>query len=189
MLDRTRRSQQAVSISAFVALVLTAGLLAFEEKTLQVVTQLDLKRYLGTWFEVARLPNEFQQDCVSDVTATYTLRNDGGIDVVNRCREIDGSIQEAEGVARRVAGRPASVLEVRFAPAVLSIVPRVWGDYQVMALSPDYAWSVVGTPDRRYLWILSRTTSLDEEIYRELNARAAAQGFDVQRILRTKHAR
>ena len=107
--------------------------------------------------------------------------------VVNRCREKDGTITESRGVARRVEDAPPSVLEVRFAPAILSFLPVVWGDYQVMALDDAHTYSLVGTPDRDYLWVLSRTPEMDPAIYDRLVAAAKAQGFDVSRLVRTTH--
>jgi apolipoprotein D and lipocalin family protein len=118
------------------------------------VPNVDLKRYEGAWHEVARLPNRFQKDCVSDVTANYKLRSDGNIDVLNRCRTRDGRFIQATGLARRASkDQPNSVLRVRFAPAFLSFLPQVWGDYQVRALATDYSYAAVGSGDFKYLWI------------------------------------
>lgn len=155
---------------------------------LRVVGDLDLERYAGRWFEIARFPNRFQRDCAGEVTATYSLRDDGRIAVINRCRQQDGSMKEAEGVARRVEGRPPSVLKVRFAPAFLSFLPMVWGDYQVIALGDEYDYAVVGTPDRKYLWILARQASMDPARYEDAVAAAKAQGFDVGRLVATAQA-
>jgi apolipoprotein D and lipocalin family protein len=104
------------------------------------------------------------------VTAVYTPREDGRLTVTNRCREAGGSTTEAVGLARRVEGRPPSVLEVRFAPAFLSFLPAVWGD---------------GTPDRKFLWVLARTPRLDPGVYRTLLDGAKAQGFDVASVVLT----
>jgi apolipoprotein D and lipocalin family protein len=115
------------------------------------------------------------------VRASYARRRDGRIDVVNRCRTADGSI-EARGVARVVDGRTFSRLEVRFAPAWLSLLPMVWGDYWVIGLAHDYSWAVVGSPDREYLWILARTPRLDEQHTAAALAAARSNGFDLARI-------
>jgi apolipoprotein D and lipocalin family protein len=150
-----------------------------------VVPEVDLARYSGIWHEVARLPNRFQEKCVANVTANYTLRADGKIDVVNRCRTDDGQI-EARGLARVVGkGQPNSVLKVRFAPAFLSFLPQVWGDYQVRALAPDYSYAVVGSPDFRYLWILSRTPDMDSSTYDRLVEQMRAQGYAVDRMVKS----
>jgi apolipoprotein D and lipocalin family protein len=154
---------------------------------LRVVPDVDYQRYTGTWYEIARLPNRFQRACVSDVTATYAPRSDGRIVVTNRCRQADGEVREASGVARRVEGRPRSVLKVRFAPALLSFLPLVWGDYHIIELGTDYDYAVVGTPNRAYLWILARRPDIDPELYRRLLDRVREQGFDVSALTTTVH--
>src|SRR3982750_3224243 len=113
--------------------ILAASVVASSQQRLAVVSNLDLNKYAGRWYEIARLPNRFQEKCAGDVQATYTLRPDGTVSVVNECRTKDRGITRAEGVARRAdfAG-PASRLKVRFAPAVLSFLPFVWGDYWIV---------------------------------------------------------
>jgi apolipoprotein D and lipocalin family protein len=155
---------------------------------LEVVPEVDLDRYAGRWFEVARLPNRFEEDCAGDVTATYAVREDGQIDVLNRCREKGGRFKKAEGRARRASeDGPNSKLEVRFAPAFLKFLPFVWGDYWIIDLAPDYSHAVVGDPGRDYLWVLARTPQMSEEAYRAAVGRAEAQGFDVSRLIKTPH--
>jgi apolipoprotein D and lipocalin family protein len=152
-----------------------------------VVPNVDLERYAGTWHEIARLPNRFQGRCVSNVTANYKLRKDGRIDVVNRCRVKEGGVIEARGVARVVGkGQPNSVLKVRFAPTWLSFLPQVWGDYQIRALAEDYSYAAVGSPDFRYLWILSRTPEMEASTYQDLVQKMRAQGYDVDRLLKSE---
>jgi apolipoprotein D and lipocalin family protein len=170
------------------AIALVAVLSATQGR-LNVVSNLDLNKYAGRWYEIARLPNRFQNKCASDVEANYELRPDGRITVVNKCRDGNGSITEAAGVARRVEGAPPSVLQVRFAPAFLSFLSAVWGDYQVIALDDAHTHAVVGSPDRKYLWVLARTTGLDAPTYEKLIAIAKQQGFDVSRVVRTTHTR
>ena len=151
-----------------------------------VVPDLDFQRYAGTWHEIARFPNRFQEKCVGNVTANYTLRPDGRIEVLNRCRRQDGSYISARGLARHVDRQPRSVLKVRFAPAFLSFLPQVWGDYQVVALAPDYSYAAVGSPNLKYLWILSRTPELPTATYNEVLAQLRAKGFDIDRLVRNK---
>ena len=158
-----------------------------EKAPLRVEPTVDLSRYAGRWYEIARLPNSFQEKCAGDVTAQYALLGAGRIKVVNRCRKRDGRMTEAEGVARLADKKGAnSRLKVRFAPGYLSFLPFVWGDYQIMELAPDYSYALVGEPGRKYLWILSRTPQMDEGTYRKLTETAASQGFDVSRLVRTK---
>ena len=151
------------------------------------VASVDLDRYIGRWYEVARFPNRFQDDCLGDVRATYTKRPDGRIDVVNECREADGT-NVARGVARVEDERTRARLKVRFAPAFLSFLPMVWGDYWIIGLADDYSWATVGSPDRKYLWILSRSPQLNDAAYAEAVARATANGFDTSRLVRTPQA-
>src|SRR4029079_3949403 len=111
-----------------------------QRKPLHTVPQVDYARYSGTWFEIARLPFRYQKDCAGDVTATYAPLPDGRIGVTNRCLRANGAVIEARGVARRERGKPPSILKVRFAPAILSFIPAVWGDYQIIALGTDYQY-------------------------------------------------
>lgn len=151
----------------------------------QTVDRVDLQRYAGEWFEIARFPNDFQDHCARDVRARYTLRDDGRVDVVNTCVTAEGKIDEAEGVARIVDRATSARLEVRFAPAILSFLPGVWGDYWIIGLAPDYSWAVVGSPDRKYLWVLSRTRRLDDAAYEKALDAARANGFDESRLVKT----
>jgi apolipoprotein D and lipocalin family protein len=186
-----RRSPLARAAGLIVPLLFLAGatVLARLPASTQprAVPQLDLDRYSGTWYELARLPNRFQAQCAGEVTATYLPRPDGRLDVVNRCRRADGTLDEARGVAR-VASRAETdaKLQVRFAPAVLSVLPWVWADYWVLHVAEDYSTAVVGTPDGRHLWLLSRTPSVEERAYQALVTRAAAQGYAVDGLVRTR---
>lgn len=156
------------------------------KKPLEVVSSVDLTRYVGTWYEIARLPNKFQNKCSGDVTATYTLLEDGQIKVVNRCRTENGEFTEAEGRAKRAGDdEPNTKLKVRFAPAILSFLPFVWGDYWIIELGSDYGYAVVGEPRKEYFWILSRTPAMDESTFQGIVERAKEKGFDVSKIMRT----
>jgi apolipoprotein D and lipocalin family protein len=158
-----------------------------EKEPLRVVPSVDLPRYAGVWYEVARLPNRFEEKCAGDVTAEYTPKSTDRLKVVNRCRKRDGEMTEAVGEAKLAdKNGPNSRLKVRFAPAFLSFLPAVWGDYQIIELAPDYTHAVVGDPSRKYLWLLSRTPQLDEATYQRLTEAARAQGFDVSKLIRTK---
>lgn len=181
---RMRAFIPAAMLTLAAALTLSAG-----PAPLRVVPTLDLARYAGTWYKVARLPNRFQTKCTGDVVAVYQPRPDGRVTVTNRCRTTSGGTTVATGVARRVDGRPPSILQVRFAPAFLSFLSAVWGDYQVIALGEGYDYAVVGTPDRAFLWVLSRTPTMDPERYRRLLDEAKGQGFDVAKVVETPQAR
>lgn len=153
--------------------------------TLQPVPHLDLQRYVGRWYEIARYPNRFQRRCVANTTADYTVRPDGRVTVINRCETASGETISAEGLARRVGATDAATLEVRFAPAWLSFIPAVWGDYWVIDLDSDYQLAAVSEPSREFLWILSRTPTVSPQIYNALIERISAAGLDVDRLVVT----
>lgn len=153
------------------------------EPDLSPIARLDLPRYMGTWHEVARYPNRFQRDCARDTRATYTLLPQGTVEVRNQCQRADGSVNVAVGEARRVGEAPdGAQLQVRFAPAWLSALPWVWGDYRVLDLDPDYTLAAVGAPGG-YLWVLSRTPQVEPARYQALLERLAARGLDPQRLV------
>lgn len=127
----------------------------------KTVSYVDLNDYTGVWYEIARIPNKFQKSCASNVTATYTLRDDGKIKVLNRCIEEDGTVNEAEGLARVVDEKTNSKLEVSFV-SILGF-HLFWGDYWIIGLDKDYDYAVIGHPERKYGWILSRTPKLSRE--------------------------
>jgi apolipoprotein D and lipocalin family protein len=146
---------------------------------LQTVDHVDLPRYLGTWYEIANFPQSFQRGCTA-TTATYTLRPDGEIDVLNRCRQgsLDGKEKSALGRARVVDRQTNAKLEVSF-------FRPFWGDYWIINLADDYSYAVVGHPDRDYLWILARTATIDEATYQSIVARLQTQGYETFRLVRT----
>ena len=150
---------------------------------LPVVPKVDLTRYAGKWYEIARLPNRFQKKCAGDVTAVYTPQPDGKIKVVNTCKKSDGSLTTTEGTARKAsADGPDAKLKVTF----------FWpfsGDYWIIGLSPDYRWAIVGAPNREYLWFLSRTPSLDAATYKKLSEQARNLGFNTGGLQKTPQAR
>jgi apolipoprotein D and lipocalin family protein len=155
---------------------------ASASRPLATIASLDVPRYMGTWYEIAKFPNRFQRDCVGNTTATYTALPDGRVKVVNRCRQADGSYKSATGVARQLGGSTSPKLEVRFAPAIFSFIPMVWGDYWVIDLDPDYRLAAVSDRKGEYLWILARTPTVDRASYDALLARIAAQGLDVAKL-------
>jgi apolipoprotein D and lipocalin family protein len=155
-------------------------------QTVQTAKYVDLKRYVGTWYEIARFPNRFQKDCVANVTAHYVARPDGQIDVVNRCDKAGGEKDEAAGRARIADPATNAKLEVRFAPDWLGWLPFVWADYWILELPDDYSYVAIGEPSREYLWILSRKPGLDDATYDDLVNRLTAQGFDTAKLVKTR---
>jgi len=153
---------------------------------LKPVPALDLARYAGVWYEIARLPNPYQKQCARSVVVHYELRADGRLNVLNECVTGEGRLVQARGEARRAApDRPPSQLKVRFAPAFLSFLPMVWADYWVIDLAPDYSWAVVGEPDRKFLWVLSRTPQMPQALYAEVLKRQEGY-YDLSRLARTE---
>jgi apolipoprotein D and lipocalin family protein len=152
---------------------------AAETKPLEVVPYVDLGRYTGTWYEIAAIPQRFQKDCVGS-TATYNLRDDGAIAVLNKCRKktLDGELKEASAKAWVVDKKTNAKLKVQF----------FWpfkADYWIIELDADYQYAVVGHPGRQYLWILCRTPRMDESLYQDLLQRIANKGYDPSLIKKT----
>lgn len=146
---------------------------------LPTVASVELDRYYGTWYEIALLPNRFQAMCVSDTQALYRPE-DGHVSVLNQCRTADGTIKQAEGIAKPVADSKGAKLRVSF-------FRPFYGDYWILELDPDYRWALIGEPGRTYAWILARQPSLDAATLEHLLARAAALGFDREAFVRTPH--
>lgn len=149
---------------------------------LQTIPTLDVARYQGTWYEIAKYPNRFQAQCVRNTRADYQSQPNGTLQVLNRCVTANGETTEALGAARQVGPTNSPQLQVRFAPAWLSFLPMVWGNYWVIDLDPDYQLVAVSEPQREYLWVLSRTPRVDAVAYRALLSRLAQRGFDLQRL-------
>lgn len=146
-----------------------------------VVRHVDLDRYLGKWYEIARYPNRFQKACVAS-TAVYSLREDGSIRVLNECRKesLEGPFKRAEGKAWVVDETTQAKLKVQF----------FWpfrGDYWIIDLGENYEYAVVGHPKRKYLWILSRTPQMETEVYEAILERIIRNGYDPDRLIRTEH--
>lgn len=146
---------------------------------LQTVTFVDLERYAGQWYEIARYNHRFQKGCVGS-RATYTLRDDGKINVVNECYEnsFSGKLRSAKGKAWVVDKETNAKLKVSF----------FWpfaGDYWIIDLGRNYEYAVIGHPSRKYLWILSRTPHLEENVYDSILARLETQGYDTSKLMKS----
>jgi apolipoprotein D and lipocalin family protein len=159
-------------------LVSAAGCTAFYPP-LPVVESVELERYVGKWYEIARYPNSFETGCVG-VTAEYEIRSDGRINVLNTCIEgdLDGPVRTIEGRARVADPTTNAKLKVTF----------FWpfeGDYWILELGEeeDYGYAVVGEPSRKFFWILSRTPTLDEATFDSILAQMPDLGYDPDRLL------
>jgi apolipoprotein D and lipocalin family protein len=157
----------------------TAATAAAKAKPLEVVPYVDLQRYLGTWYEIATIPQSFQKGCVG-VTAEYSLRKRGDIQVVNTCIQdtLDGTRRTARGKAWVVDRTTNAKLKVSF----------FWpfsGAYWIIGLDAQYQWAIVGHPGRTYLWILSRSPQMSDTLYGELLDLIASKGYDLTKIKKT----
>ncbi|MCB2206026.1 lipocalin family protein [bacterium] len=144
---------------------------------LETVERVDLERYAGKWYEIARLPNSFQEDCWNS-TAEYTLIDDETVRVINRCEEdsVGGEIDDVEGKAWVVEGSNNAKLKVSF----------FWpfkGDYWILMLDDAYQWVAVGTPSREYLWIMARDPQPDYLPLDRIKQELARKGFDVTKLI------
>jgi apolipoprotein D and lipocalin family protein len=138
----------------------------------------DLEQYLGHWFEIARYEQIFQKGCEA-VTADYSLRDDGTITVINRCRKPDGAIDQVRGRAKVVDRKTRAKLKVSF-------FGPFYGNYWVLDHADDYSWSIVGEPSGRYLWILARAATPPEPAVHRLIDRAKSLGYDTSMLRRTR---
>jgi apolipoprotein D and lipocalin family protein len=146
---------------------------------LRTVDYVDLRRYLGAWYEISRYPNYFERGCVATM-ASYSLMRTGEIRVVNRCR-----IGSLDGEEVCVMGRARVATPVSNAKLAVSFFGPFWGAYWIIDLADDYTWAVVGHPSRRYLWVLSRSPTLPEDVYAGILERLEAQCYDTSQLLPT----
>lgn len=133
------------------------------------VAPIETQRYLGLWHEQARLPNRFEEGC-QQARAEYALRADGEISVTNTCTRADGGTRDANGRARFTGEPGEGKLEVSF-------FGPFWGDYWVLQRADDYAWSIVGEPQGKYLWILTRAETITPEQRADFEQRISALGY------------
>lgn len=182
-----RQTQNRAIFGLVLALVSSAGLFGCAPSTterlglapLQTVASVNLDQYTGVWYEIASFPQSFQEGC-TNTTATYQKRDDGEINVTNRCNKFapDGPEDKAEGRARVVDPTSNAKLQVSF-------FRPFWGDYWIIDLAPDYSYAVVGHPGRDYLWILSRSPQMDESTYSQILGRLTEKGYETSRLVKT----
>ncbi len=153
-----------------------------KQPPLATVPRVELNRYVGRWFEIAKYPARFERDCDRDVTATYTRLEDGQIEVVNQCVRQDGSAKVSKGRAKVVDATSNSKLKVTF-------FWPFYGDYWIIDLDPQYRWAVVGEPHRKYLWILSRTPQMDAATLNQIKSRLPQKSYDPNKLVPMKQTR
>ncbi|XVF35529.1 hypothetical protein REPUB_Repub18cG0153600 [Reevesia pubescens] len=155
------------------------------QKTMEVVKNLDINRYMGRWYEIASFPSRFQPRNGVNTRATYTLNEDGTVHVLNETFT-DGKRGSIEGTAYKADPKSDEAkLKVKFyVPPFLPIIP-VLGDYWVLYIDDDYQYALIGQPSRNYLWILCRQTHIDDEIYNQLVQKAEDEGYDMSKLHKT----
>jgi apolipoprotein D and lipocalin family protein len=156
-----------------------------QQSSPKTVDYVDLKKYVGLWYEIAKIPNRFQSQCVKGTTAKYTLNGNGEIDVINSCIDEDNETDDANGLARVVDKKTNAKLEVSFV-SFFGWRP-FWGDYWIIGLDENYQWAIVGTPNRKYGWILSRTPKLEAEILDKIFSILKEQGYNPKDFEMSKH--
>lgn len=167
-------------LSAIVLVCLTSPVIAAAAGVdVTPVANFDTARYLGTWHEIASIPQFFQRKCIRDTKATYGLDvSQSHISVENICTREDGGKERVQGRARQSEGQPASRLEVTFLELFGEYRFWIAADYWVVALDPQYRWAVVGHPTRRYGWVLAREPRLAPVVLAEIIGRIKSQGYD-----------
>lgn len=160
-----------------VSLVLAAApvVSAVKQSPPETVSYVDLDRYAGRWYEIAGIPNRFQRHCRGNTMANYRPVEGQRIEVVNSCLDMDGTVDQARGIARVVDDDSNARLEVSFVS--LFGWQLFWGDYWVLDLAPDYSYVIVGTPNYRYGWVLSRTPVISAELRNHIDERLRASGY------------
>jgi apolipoprotein D and lipocalin family protein len=148
--------------------------------TIQPVENFDIDRYLGTWYEIARLDHSFERG-LERVTANYSLNDDGSVRVLNSgFSAAEGKLENAEGKARFVASPQQGYLKVSF-------FGPFYGSYVIFGLDEDYQHAYVSGPDHDYLWLLARTPTVSESVYLDFLQRAEFAGFDTSQLIRVAH--
>jgi len=171
---RTRHILLLGGLIGFSAGMLTAA----SEPRLETVQHIDLNRYAGRWYEIARYPNRFEKKCARDVTAEYSTKQNGDLRVVNSCTAPDGRMVRSEGTAKVVDASTNAKLKVAF-------FWPFYGKYWVLDFGENYEYAVVGEPGRDYLWILSRTPEMPDAVYGKILNRLPARGYDPEKLVRT----
>lgn len=153
----------------------------------QTVPSVDIDRYLGTWYEIARLPLRHEPADYTDITVTYSLNPDGTVRVDNRAFNGEGEPEQSVGEAIVLEGSGNAKLEVSFMPDGLKWIPFTTGDYWILRIDEDYRTALVGTPDRKHLWLLSRTPTPDASTRQSFLDTAAQQGFELGELIHVRH--
>jgi apolipoprotein D and lipocalin family protein len=175
-----KTKQGLLVVGAVLAAATFSQAFAGNDADLTTVPSVDLGRYTGKWYEIARYPNRFQKQCTGNVAANYRQLPDGKIEVVNECRKSNGELNVAKGKAKVSDTKSNAKLRVTF-------FWPFYGDYWIIGLDPDYRWAVVGEPSRKYLWILSRTPELSAADYDAALGVIRSKGYAPDKLVKTPH--
>ena len=158
---------------------------SWANSVLKTVPNVELPRYMGKWYEIARIPNTFQKSCLREVTANYSLLASNHVRGVNTCRKANGELFNLE-VNGHVQDKTNAKLVFKISSSWLSWIPMLKADYWIVDLADDYTYAAVATPDSQYLWLLARQPQLEESVYQQLVKRVAKQGFAVEKLVKNK---
>ena len=152
----------------------------------ETVESVDINKYMGQWYEVASIPTRFQKDCVG-TNAIYTLLENGEVEINNICRKftLDGELSLQKGRGRVVDTVSNSKLEISFVGPFIGDTWFFWADYWILELGENYEYAVIGTPSKKFLWVLSREKTLDQNLYEEILERRQADGYNVELLKKT----
>ena len=176
-----------IAVGGAILIGLGAATMAYaQSKPLKVVDKVELDKYLGVWYEVARKPMSFQNKCDRDVTATYTLNENGNVQVDNRCVQKNGQTAQSVGEAFVQNAPFNSKLKVSFLPEAIRWIPSGRGDYWILKIDDHYQTVLVGEPRRNYMWVLSRTPHPDQTVINEYLEYAKSVGYDLNDLIHTK---
>ncbi|NNH01952.1 lipocalin family protein [Acinetobacter sp. ANC 5414] len=176
-----------IAVGGVVLIGLGMATMAYaQNKPLHTVEEVELDKYLGVWYEVARKPMYFQNKCDRDVSATYTLNENGNIGVDNRCYTKDGQLNQSIGEAFIQNAPFNTKLKVSFLPESVRWLPVGRGDYWILKIDDAYQTVLVGEPRRRYLWVLSRSAQPDQAVVKEYLDYAQSIGYDISDVIHTK---
>ncbi len=175
-----------IKIIKLVLLMLFFGSFSMAQNTDEVktVTKIDLSKYVGTWYEIAKIPNSFQKKYDSNTTANYELRQDGRINVINRCLDNKGNIVKAKGIAKVVDSDSNAKLKVSFFNIFGWYL--FWGDYWIIGIGDNYEYAVIGHSERKYGWILAREKNLTEDMLQEAFLKLKQNGYNTDKFQFTK---
>ena len=178
-----RKFNYVLSTILFISISTSITTFAKDKNLPDTASNIDISRYMGIWHEVARLPMLFQNSCVDNISARYSLNENNSVNVINQCRRADNKIITAEGIALAI-DHTNSKLKVTFLPKVLRWLPFTKAPYWILRLDENYQTALVGTPNRQYLWLLSRNPKIDEKVYQSYLETAQRQGYDLSKLIR-----